>query len=68
MAVEANKKLKEEEKKPSRIITGHDLIALGLTPGPIFSQILKEIEDMQLEGSIKNKNQALDFIKKKYLS
>ncbi len=52
-------KLQEEEIKPEPIITGHDLIALGLKPGPAFSKILDTIKDEQLEEKIKTKEQAI---------
>jgi tRNA nucleotidyltransferase/poly(A) polymerase len=44
---------------PSPLIDGRDLIALGLEPGPRFSQILKQVEDAQLEGRIQSKEEAL---------
>lgn len=48
-----------EELKPARLITGDDLIALGLNPGPEFSRILTAVEDAQLEGSIGTREEAL---------
>jgi len=57
----------ENQTKVKRVITGHDLIALGLKPGPIFKEILQEIEILVLEGRIKSREQAIDFVKKKYL-
>lgn len=36
---------------PQHFLTGEDLIELGLTPGPLFSKILRRIEDAQLENS-----------------
>jgi hypothetical protein len=36
---------------PPPLITGRDLIALGLTPGPRFSEILEAVQSRQLEGS-----------------
>jgi poly(A) polymerase len=51
--------LKEEEIKPEPLITGNDLIALGLKPGPIFSKILDAIKDEQLEQKITTKEEAL---------
>ncbi len=44
---------------PAPLIDGRDLIALGLEPGPRFSQILKQVEDAQLEGRIQSKEEAL---------
>jgi poly(A) polymerase len=47
------------EVRPARLITGDDLIGLGLKPGPDFKEVLRAIEDAQLEGSIKTRGQAL---------
>ena len=44
--------LAREELHPPRLISGHDLIAMGFRPGPIFSEILKTVEDAQLDGEI----------------
>ena len=51
--------LKEEEIKPEPLVTGNDLIALGVKPGPIFSKILDAIKDEQLEQKITTKEEAL---------
>ncbi|MFQ5687643.1 MAG: CCA tRNA nucleotidyltransferase [Candidatus Scalindua sp.] len=51
--------LQEEEIKPEPLITGNDLIAMGLKPGPIFSKILDAIKDEQLEQKITTKEEAL---------
>ncbi|MCP4364490.1 MAG: CCA tRNA nucleotidyltransferase [Planctomycetes bacterium] len=51
---------REEELKPLRFLTGEDLIALGLIPGPIFSKVLTRVYDEQLEGEIRSKEEALD--------
>ena len=49
-----------EEIKPPPLINGMDLIALGLTPGPIFGKILSEVYDMQLEERITTREEALE--------
>ncbi|MEB2308612.1 MAG: CCA tRNA nucleotidyltransferase [Candidatus Brocadiaceae bacterium] len=56
-------KLSNEEIKPKPLITGRDLIAMGLKPGPSFKTILTKIEDEQLDGSITNKETALEEAK-----
>ncbi len=56
-------KLDEEEVKPEPLITGHDLIALGFTPGPIFAKMLDTIKDEQLENKITTKAEALKRVK-----
>jgi poly(A) polymerase len=45
--------------KVERLVNGYDLIALGLKPGPLFKTILQDLLDMQLEGRIENKDEAL---------
>jgi len=49
--------------KVKRFVTGYDLIALGLKPGPAFKVILQELEDLQLEGTITSTEQGLDYLK-----
>jgi len=53
----------QEVIRPSPIINGHDLIALGLTPGPVFSEILGAAEDRQLEGSLTTRDDALEWVR-----
>jgi poly(A) polymerase len=57
---------KEEEIKPKPIITGYDLIDMGYIPGPIFSEILDSIEEAQLEGIVKDKDEAKKYVLDKY--
>ena len=56
-------KLSTEQIKPPRFITGKDLIAMKLKPGPIFGRILSAVEEAQLEGQIKTREEALLFVK-----
>ncbi len=48
-----------EKKKEPRLVTGHDLIALGLKPGPVLKEILQEIEDLRAERVIRTREEAL---------
>jgi poly(A) polymerase len=48
-----------EQVRPSKLITGDDLIYMGFSPGPEFKQILHVIEDAQLEGKIQTREEAL---------
>ena len=45
---------------PAPLITGDDLSALRLKPGPVFKKILDAVYDEQLEGRIATKQQALE--------
>ena len=44
---------------PEPFVTGDDLKAIGLKPGPAFKGILEAVYDAQLEDRIANKQQAL---------
>jgi tRNA nucleotidyltransferase/poly(A) polymerase len=44
------------------LLTGEDLIEMGYRPGPIFKQILRTIEDLQLEGILKTREEALERV------
>ena len=48
---------------PPRLLSGHDLIALGLQPGPQFKEILNAVEEAQLEGRLLTREDALDWVK-----
>lgn len=55
--------------KGPKLITGSDLIEeFGLTPGPIFSRIMSELERARVDGSVTEKVEALawvdEFLKK----
>lgn len=50
--------------KPTPLISGHDLIALGFRPGPQFKQILETLETEQLEGRLSKKEEALQFLER----
>jgi poly(A) polymerase len=50
-----------EALKPVRLVTGHDLIGMGLKPGPRFKEILDDVEDRQLEGALADKETALKY-------
>ena len=48
---------------PTPLITGDDLIGLGLEPGPIFRDLLDAIYDAQLEGGLESRDAALALAK-----
>ncbi len=56
-----------EEKPFKRLIGGRDLIkGLKLKPGPVFSVILDVVEEAQVEGKIKTRQQALFLARKTF--
>jgi tRNA nucleotidyltransferase/poly(A) polymerase len=55
-----------EEVRPQRVLTGNDLSLMGYIPGPLFSEILRAVEDGQLEGQLRSKEEAEAFVRKKF--
>jgi tRNA nucleotidyltransferase/poly(A) polymerase len=53
--------LGQEAIRPQRLIGGRDLIEAGLSPGPEFGRILRAVEDAQLDGTIRSREEALAF-------
>ena len=51
-----------EQVRPERLLTGDDLQAMGFRPGPLFAQILRALEDMQLEGQVKTREEAEEYV------
>ena len=57
-----------EEVRPPRLITGEDLKELGFRPGPRFKEILRAIEDAQLNGKIRTREDAFQLVADEYSS
>ncbi|HEY5163364.1 MAG TPA: HD domain-containing protein, partial [Terriglobales bacterium] len=54
------------EIRPQPLVTGHDLIEMGHKPGPRFREILAALEDLQLEGKLKTREEALEYLRREY--
>jgi poly(A) polymerase len=48
---------------PPPLVNGQDLIAIGLAPGPRFGEILEAVQTRQLEGALRNREEALEWIR-----
>ena len=55
--------LPPESVRPNPLIGGDDLIALGYEPGPLFKEILGAVEDGQLDGRLRTKQEAMEFVR-----
>jgi poly(A) polymerase len=51
---------------PPPLIRGDDLLALGLKPGPKIGEILEAVETRQLEGALRDREEALAWVSKEY--
>jgi len=57
------REMAEERALPAPLLTGKDLLSLGMKPGPAIGKALREIADLQLEGAISTKEEALARLK-----
>jgi poly(A) polymerase len=55
-----------EDIRPAKLLTGNDLQNLGYQPGPLFSKILRSLEDAQLEGLVRSREEAIAFVTQHY--
>jgi poly(A) polymerase len=53
-----------EEIKPPALISGHDVLAMGVPPGKTIARILKAVEMAQLDGKIQTRHEALALARK----
>lgn len=55
--------LEAEGLAPAPWVTGDDLVALGLRPGPLFRPLLDRAYDLQLNGAVPGPDAALDAVR-----
>ncbi|NIA15154.1 MAG: HDIG domain-containing protein [Nitrospiraceae bacterium] len=58
--------LPAESLRPEPLLRGHDLIAMGYAPGPLFTEILHAVEDAQLDGTLTTREEAQAFVGKRW--
>ena len=63
---EQHESLPEEAVRPKALITGRELIAAGFEPGPEFKEMLRTVEDAQLEGTISTSEEALGLVRERF--
>ncbi len=51
-----------QQVKPS--LTGEDLKAMGLKPGPIYRTILDRLRDARLNGEVKTESEERELVKR----
>ncbi len=67
---EAARRMRDETPaeviRPQPLVSGHDLIALGYEPGPLFKRMLDTVRDAQLEGRIVTRDEALGLVRESF--
>ncbi len=54
--------LEAERALPPPLLTGKDLIAMGIRPGPDMGELLRQVRDMQLEGELTDRAAAMAWV------
>ena len=57
------KKLGVDKQAPKKLLQGRDLISLGYKPSEEFSKILGRVYELQITGEIRDKEEALEFVR-----
>jgi tRNA nucleotidyltransferase/poly(A) polymerase len=55
--------LPDEQLYPPTLVTGKDLIAMGVAAGPQFKLLLQQVEDLVVEGQLSDREEALAWLK-----
>jgi poly(A) polymerase len=55
-----------EVLRPPRLVTGHDLLAMGWPQGPLIGEVLRAVEEEQLEGRLASREAALAWVREKF--
>ena len=63
--VEQKKELQEQPEIIPPLLTGNDLIAMGLRPGPSIGALLAELREKQLQDELKTDTEAKEWVRQK---
>ena len=58
--------LRADELQPPRLLTGADLLTMGYAAGPRIGEILRLLEDAQLEGEVTSRAAAETFVRERF--
>ncbi len=62
----AQAELADEPRLPAPLLRGQDLIELGYPRGPLFGKILTAVQDRQLEGELRTREEAVAWVGERY--
>src|SRR5215217_7657691 len=62
--IERSRELEVEQHPPDPLLLGRHLLHLGLEPGPEMGEITRAVYEMQLDGRVRNLDQAIAEAKK----
>jgi tRNA nucleotidyltransferase (CCA-adding enzyme) len=56
--------LEVDQRPPEPLLLGRHLLELGVEPGPLMGEITRAIYEMQLDGRVRNLDQAIEEAKR----
>ena len=62
------REMAEAPEPAEPLVTGGDLMRLGLRPGPAFREILEAVEEAWSEGEVGTKEEALGWVRIRWAS
>ncbi|HEU4507470.1 MAG TPA: HD domain-containing protein [Pyrinomonadaceae bacterium] len=62
--IERSRELQVEQRPPDPILLGRHLLDLGLEPGPRMGEITRAVYEMQLDGRVRDLDQAIEEAKR----
>lgn len=62
--IERSRELEVEQRPPDPILLGRHLLELGVEPGPRMGEITRAIYEMQLDGRVRDLDQAIEEAKR----
>lgn len=65
---EKRQQFESEPLLPPRFLNGGDLLARGLAPGPDLGRLLTEAQDLQLDGTLTTREEALFWLDRQIVS
>lgn len=61
--LEQARELEQQPQIRPPLVTGDDLMALGVQPGPRMGELLAEVREKQLQDELKTKNEAIEWLR-----
>jgi poly(A) polymerase len=58
------RELEQQPELGPPLLTGHDLIAMGMQPGPAMGAMLEQVRERQLQDELKTPDEAREWVKK----
>ena len=62
--IQRTRELEVEQRPPDPLLLGRHLLELGVEPGPQMGEITRAVYEMQLDGRVRNLDEAIEEARK----